>query len=63
MEDEFESQEGMFVDECGYINPKLINVPEEGIAQYQNARVVVVDGDVSRQLKTKAQLTFSITYF
>ncbi|GAB5372219.1 hypothetical protein AAMO2058_001646700 [Amorphochlora amoebiformis] len=47
VEDEIEVQYGMFIDECGYINNKLINTPEDGTVKYQDPKVVIVDGEIN----------------
>eukprot|EP00466_Bigelowiella_natans_P016519 jgi/Bigna1/47860/estExt_Genewise1.C_190107 len=48
VDDVLETQEGMFIDECGYISPVFINTPDDGIAMYKDAKVVIVDGEISK---------------
>mmetsp|Transcript_24402 Transcript_24402/g.36603 ORF Transcript_24402/g.36603 Transcript_24402/m.36603 type:complete len:638 (+) Transcript_24402:80-1993(+) len=47
VDDILEVQQGMFIDECGYISNKLINKPEDGIVEYENAKVLICDGDIN----------------
>jgi len=46
VEDTIETEMGMFIDECGYVSPRLINNADDGVIQYKDASVVVVDDEI-----------------